>query len=240
MNLPKNASKFLVDRDTRTTVDPDGTEHKTEAEKSRAIEKSTEPDYIKLYTRMWCEFNGIPERYRLLFLELASRMSYCNKSDLDSSQIVYTGEPVASSICSALGWKQKDSLMKGLKALCDCNAIKKVNRAVYQINPSYAGRGEWKYNSKYDRGGVENLVATFDFAKGTVQTKIIWTDDGQDTELNAMYRQMLGVKPGEQAMLTETVTKPQPKEAKAPETAADEPTASGTTKKKQPRRRKAS
>lgn len=243
--IPKPNQKFISDKEVRTTVDADGNEETTTVEKTRAIERSTEPDYIKLYTRLWCEFNGIPERYRPLFLELATRMSYCNKTDLETSQTVYTGEPYATAICNALGWKQKDSLMKGLKALCSCGAIRKVNRAVYQINPSYAGRGEWKYNPKYDRGGVEDLVATFSFAAGTVETKIVWADDGEDNQLNSMYRAMLGTSPKvhDRASLTTTSRKKQPKQPEATEDAADAadaPTASGTTKKKQPRRRKVS
>ena len=157
-------------------------------ETTKKLEKSTEPDFIKLYTRMWCEFNGIPECHRALFLELATRMSYCNKTDLGASQIVYTGEPNASAICQAIGWKQKDSLMKGLKALVNCGAIRKLNRAVYQINPSYAGRGEWKYNPRLDRGGVEDLVATFNLRKGTVETQIVWktTDDENIPDVDAI------------------------------------------------------
>ena len=178
--IPKSNSRIISEREVKTTVDAEGIEQTTTVEKTRALERSTEPDYIKLYTRMWAEFTGIPEQHRALFLELACRMTYCNASSLGTSQIVYTGEPNATAICEALGWKQKDSLMKGLRALKKCGAILQVNRGVYQINPSYAGRGEWKYNPKLNRGGVEDLVAKFSFATGEVETEIIWADDGQE------------------------------------------------------------
>jgi len=185
---PKGSQRILSTKTTTTTTEADGEEHVVVVEMTKKLEKSTEPDYVKLYTRMWCEFNGIPECHRALFLELATRMSYCNKTDLGASQIVYTGEPNASAICQAIGWKQKDSLMKGLKALVNCGAIRKLNRAVYQINPSYAGRGEWKYNPRLDRGGVEDLIATFDLRKGTVETQIVWktTDDENIPDADAI------------------------------------------------------
>lgn len=230
MQIPQPNTKIISEKEVRTTVDAEGMEQTTTVEKTRALERSTEPDYIKLYTRMWCEFNGIPEKWRPLFLELATRMTYANKADLSTSQTVYTGEPFATAICSALGWKQKDSLMKGLKALKDCGAIRKVNRAVYQINPSYAGRGEWKYNPKFTRGGVEDLVATFNFREGTVETNILWADDGQPGPMNDMYRAMLGTSPRQHdtAIITTTRKKPQ-KPAQEAQEAPEEPLPGQTT-----------
>lgn len=158
---------------------------------TRKVEPSGEPDYIKLYTKMWCEFNGIPVAYRNLFLELALRMSYTDADDLDNSQTVYTGKPISTTICKRLGWKER-MYLKGLKALCDCKAIKRVNRGFYQINPTYAGRGTWKYNPKLQQGGIEKLVATFDFTEGTVDTNAVFAEtnlctgedeDGQVTQV---------------------------------------------------------
>lgn len=185
-----------------TKIDADGNESSTTIEKTRKIEVSSEPDYIKLYTAMWCEFNQIPVAYRQLFLELVGRMSYCNKCDLGKSQIVFLGEPISSDICRTLHWKSKDSLMKGLRALVKCNAIKKIARAVYQINPSYAGRGEWKYNPRLNRGGVEDLIATFNFKDKTVNTDIVWADDGEPSEYNEMMRNGIGCTAKDQTVMT--------------------------------------
>lgn len=194
--------KISIEKQITTTIDAEGNESSTTVEKTRKIELSTEPDYIKLYTAMWCEFNQIPVAYRQLFLELVSRMSYCNKSDLDQSQIVFLGEPISSAVCKALHWKSKDSLMKGLRALVKCNAIKKIGRAVYQINPSYAGRGEWKYNPRLNRGGIEDLIATFNFRDKTVKTEIIWADDGKENAFNETMREGLGCKCSDETVIT--------------------------------------
>lgn len=190
-------------KETIIKQDANGNITKDTIEKTKKIEKLSEPDYIKIYTNMWCEFNQIPEKWRGLFLQLAARMSWCRFSSEndDGGQIVYTGKPNGDDICRSLNWevstKTNSQLMKGLKELCKCNAIRKVNRGVYQINPAYAARGEWKYNPRANRGGVEDLIAIFNFKDKKVKTNIIWADDGTDNELNKIYREGLNIKPEE-------------------------------------------
>lgn len=150
---------------------------------TKTISGSTEPDYIKLYTKMWCEFNGIPEKWRPLFMALVCRMSYANPKAPSGGQTVYTIGSNATAIMADCGWTHRQTMYKGLQALCDCNAVRKVGRGEYQINPEYAGRGEWKYNPRLERGGVEDLVATFNFKAGTVSTGIAWTDDNDPSKV---------------------------------------------------------
>ena len=188
---------------TNTIEYADGTTESTHSEKTTAIKRNDEPDFIKLYTKMWCEFNNIPDAYRNLFLELVARMTYCNSCDLDKSQLVNTGKPWSDGIMKALHWKNA-MYQRGLKALCDCNAIKKINRGVYQINPQYAGKGEWKYNPRLNRGGVEDLIAVFKFKDKKVETQIVWADDGTDHPMNEMYREALNVQPSDDAALKTT------------------------------------
>lgn len=203
MKIPKRSTKISTEISTTTQIDSEGNETSTTIEKTKKVEISTEPDYIKLYTNMWCEFNEIPGVHRPLFLELVCRMSYCDKGDLPHSQIVATGGPFADSICRSLGWTSHESLKKGLRALLKCNAIKRVGRGFYQINPSYAGRGEWKYNPRLDRGGIEDLVATFRFKDGEVKTEITWADDGEDSDINIIMREGIGCRAKEKTVMTE-------------------------------------
>lgn len=189
-------------KEVHTHEDADG--NITIDTKEISFRKVREPDYIKLYTKLWCEFNGIPDAFKNLFLELALRMSYCNAKDLDNSQIVYTGGTVAKDIMKKMGWTSKRMYQKGLNVLCECDAIRKVARAEYQINPSYAGRGGWKYNPRENQGGVEDLVARFSFKNKNVDTEIIWADDGSDSESNKMYREGLEVKKIDETVLTTT------------------------------------
>lgn len=178
---------------------------RSETRTTRKVEPLGEPDYIKLYTKMWCEFNNIPVAYRNLFMELVIRMSYANATDIQHSQTVYTGKPYSDCICKTLGWKT-NMYQKGLKVLCDCGAIRRINRGVYQINPSYAGRGTWKYNPKLKQGGVQDLVAVFNFRERTVETNIDWVkantmamsdEYGRDIDINMQSIETMEFKSNE-------------------------------------------
>lgn len=197
-------NRFITEKQTTIQEDADGNIKTSSVEKVTNIQRNNEPDYIKLYTKMWCEFNDIPMAYRELFLQLVIRMTYCNSADLGNSQLVNTGKPWSTSIMKALNWKDR-MYQKGLKALCECEAIKKVGKGVYQINPRYAGRGEWKYNPRLERGGIEDLVATFNFKDKSVDTKIVWADDGEDTPMNEAYRQGMGVSAKQETVLKSTI-----------------------------------
>lgn len=155
----------------------------------KAISKDTEPDYIKIYTAMFFEFKQFPTQYRELFLQLAMHMTYCNAEDLEGSQLVCVSGYIKKKIMIACGWTSESSLTKGLKALCKCGAIRRVARGQYQVNPEFAGRGAWRYNSKLKQGGLKDLVATFQFSDCSVQTDFIYNDDidGYDIPDRIMY-----------------------------------------------------
>lgn len=199
---------LFTNKEVTTTIDADGNEKTTTKETTSKITRNDEPDYIKLYTKMWCDFNDVPERWRTLFLQIIMRMSYCNSSDLEHSQIVTIYGMVTDDICKSCGWTDKSNVRRGLKVLCDCNALKKVGRATYQVNPDYAGRGEWKYNPKLQRGGVEDLRATFDFKTKRVSTEIVWADDGSNSELNELFRDGMGVTKEDETVLKTTESIP--------------------------------
>lgn len=184
-----NNTKINQYKEVRTTEDADGNISTSTLEKTSTIAKSDEPDYIKLYTKTWCEFNEIPLRLRDLFLELIIRMSYADSSSPEESQTVFTGKPTSTAIMKALNLKQS-TYNQYLRELRECKAIRQVSRGVYQINPNYAGRGQWKYNPTLQSGGIADLKAEFDFVKGTVKTKIIWGDDkNADDPITRQHRE---------------------------------------------------
>lgn len=181
--MNNNSNKKIVsEKVTTIKVDANGNETKEITETTRRYEKLAEPEYIKLYTDMWCRFNDVPEAYVRLFLSMVVRMSYCDANDLEHSQLVNTGKPWSDMLLKECGWKSPSSLKKGLQALCNCNAIRRISRGVYQINPNFAGKGLWKYNPKLKQGGIADLVATFDFKNKTVDTKIVWGADEEYLE----------------------------------------------------------
>ena len=179
---------------TKTVVDSDGNIIKEEkSESTWTIERTGEPDFIKLYTDAWVPKKSnkdkedspagkktapargknaadgkdtaqpkLPAAYRFLFVVLASRMSYCDRDDLEHSQLVITEKPFRDEIMRIMGWGNRDSLQKGLRALCECNAIRKVSRGCYQINPRFASKGQWKYNPRIPQSNVEGLKKYYD------------------------------------------------------------------------------
>lgn len=162
--------------ETERTINENGTLIE-ERQKQKTIKKDQEPDYIKIYTRMWFDFKQFPTKYRELFLQLAIRMSYCNAIKPNQSQVVAVIGVIKDEIMEACGWKTVDPLTKGLKSLCDCGAIRRTSRGCYQINPEFAGKGPWRYDPKLERGGVKDLVTTFHFGNGTVETDIFYADE---------------------------------------------------------------
>ena len=193
--------------ETVKTIDEHGNETVyqivNQKEMTSSITKNDEPDYIKIYTKIWAEFNNIPLAYRELFLRLATRMTYCNGNDLGDAQLVQTGKYFSDEDKKKLGWK--DAMYnRALGELVKTGAIRRVAKGLYQINPSYAGKGEWKYNPKLECGGVEDLVASFNFKDGTVETVITWADNGTDDEMNYIYRDGMNVKAKDETVLKTT------------------------------------
>jgi len=214
------SKNYMHKTEIHSIEDAEGNVQTTTKETLTKFQRSEEPDYIKLYTEIWTRFNGIPPAYRGLFLELATRMSYANSSSPNEAQVVYVFKQVRENIMAKLGWKLA-MLKKGLTELVKCNAIKRLSNGIYQINPTYAGKGEWKYNPKLQQGGIEDIIATFSFKNKTVDTQIVWADDGTKSELNDLYRQGLNVCPDQEAVLkTTTATSP----SDAPTSPPDAPT----------------
>ena len=165
---------------------------------------NTEKNFIKLYTKMWFDFNKIPNDIcRDLFLQMMTYITYCNTNDLPHSKIVYLIGSTKQSIMLKLNIV-KTHFHRLVKTLIKCNAIKKIPRGEYKINPKYARKGEWKYNPKLNRGGVEDLVATFTLSAKNgcnVETEIVRADDGSNTPYDNYNKENLG----KNSMLKETV-----------------------------------
>lgn len=180
-------ASFYEEIQEHTKEDAEGNITVDTVRKTKNVKKSDEPDYIKIYTNMWSEFNQIPIKWRLLLLALAHRMSYADlpagdnpneKKDYGGQTVITSGK-AGQAICKECGWKTTDPLYRGLQALQECGAIRKIERAIYQVNPQYAGRGGWYYSPHDEQGGISNLVATFNFRDKTVDTRIVWATDNQ-------------------------------------------------------------
>lgn len=170
MYLEKTTIHEVEDKDGNLTTD-------TVKETKTYHPNSGEPEYIKIYTSMWCDFNQIPERWQPLFLALATRMTWADCTDKEhyGGQLVAVNGPIRDDIIDEMGWTTRQPLQRGLRVLRECGAIRMVSRGFYQINPSYAGRGFWKYNPSKEQGGIENIKVYFDLKNKKVDTHIEWS-----------------------------------------------------------------
>ena len=174
--------KIISDIEVNKTLDDKGNIKERRISKREVTIENGEPSYIKLYTKVWMEFYGVPSAYKELFIALAMNMTACDSDDLEHSQLVNTCKPYDDIYMKACGWSSKDSLKKGLNALCACNAIKRVARGVYQINPSFAAKGKWLDGKDGDTAfsGVKKFVATFDFINGSMTTDVTYADEDEE------------------------------------------------------------
>ena len=69
--------KVLSDVEVKQTVDSKGNVKERRISKHEVTIENGEPSYIKLYTKMWMEFYGVPNAYKELFIALAMNMSVC-------------------------------------------------------------------------------------------------------------------------------------------------------------------
>lgn len=167
---------------TEVLDDSGKVKEKRVVKKEFAKSYDTEPEYIKLYTDVWCTFYDVPVVYKELFLQLAMHMTPVDCNSLETSQLVYTTGPMRDYYIKSCGWKSYESMAKGLKALCECNAIKKIKNGIYQVNPSFAARGKWLDAKDGEDGkftGLKSLRLTFDFLSGKMSTDVTYSEDDQ-------------------------------------------------------------
>jgi|GEM_PF-5184937 len=165
--------------------------------------KNNEPEFIKIYESGYSQLLELTNPiYCSLFMFLATHMTYCDTANHaeHGGQIIYTGKPFSDHIRKKFKWSER-MLYVGLDVLCKAGALRKIKRGAYQVNPKYAGRGEYKFNAKLERGGIEDLSKSFNVDDGEVKNEIIYADNGESTKYNDNWRTGLGVKASDDAVL---------------------------------------
>lgn len=97
----------------------------------------------------------IPFRWERFFQAL------CRKTGDDG--LIHTGGAAASELAIECGWSGKSSVFVGLKALCDCGAIRQIEKGIYQANPQSPqfespSRGQRSFKDEAER--TNHLVPT--------------------------------------------------------------------------------
>lgn len=105
--------------------------------------------YIRIDTESWQRDNKIPEEYRSFFICLACNMGNIDLYDFDADcfdtrQAVIMDRGLAERLCGEMGWSGMAQLRRGIRALCDCGAIRRAATGVYEVSKRYASLGARK------------------------------------------------------------------------------------------------
>ena len=97
-----------------------------------------EPDFVKYYSKTMATLFGVGTTAMKLFMCLANRMEYA-----DTGQVVFLSPARRRNIQKELKIG-KSAFDKSLRTLRDSGLVVRVENNVYALNPSIAGKGEWK------------------------------------------------------------------------------------------------
>lgn len=129
MSTPSNSSNNM----TETVITTKGSMPNEASPESGSVEKQTEPAMKKDSLEGFLPCRSVPERWTQLLSALHRKTGH--------NGVVYTVGSAASELAIECGWSGKSSVYTGLKALCDCGAIRQVKRGTYYINPQILQSG---------------------------------------------------------------------------------------------------
>ncbi len=152
----------------RTVVDY---ENGTVIEQEFIHKRGAEPPFIKLYLDCLCDFKGLSKSLNPILLEFLKYMTYANTSDPNGGQIIYLNAALKKNIAIATG-KTVKRVEQAITDFVKTGVFARIATGTYQVNAELFGKGDWK--------DIKNIRATFDFAKGTVETEIIKDDKRQE------------------------------------------------------------
>lgn len=141
-------TNVVIDKDTGEVLSTE----------ERYINKSAEPDYVKLYIDAWCAFKAVKGVNINFLYKLLPLMTYANDGQYIGATTFFR-----KMIAEELGWSEKSALNRfaqEIKKLCNAGVLKRVSSQTYQVNPELIGKGEWK--------DIKKLRATFNLETGEV------------------------------------------------------------------------
>lgn len=125
-----------------------------------------EPDYVKLYLDTVLTFNSLPITLNPILNELLKRMTYA-----DDEQTIAINKAIKEKIAAKCGITTK-RVQQVISQLTKKGVFVQIARGYYRVNPYVFGRGSWR--------DIQNIRATFDFAKHTINADIIQEQEDDD------------------------------------------------------------
>lgn len=129
----------------------------------------TEPAYIKLYLEDLLKItNCMRSNLKVIYY----LMTYCTFASDKYPMCVQLSTGAKKMMMTEIGYKTLQSIDNSLMALRKAGLIKRVAEGVYQLNPRYFGRGDWRDIAKlrmtvdYDNNGkIINTLVTYNGGK---------------------------------------------------------------------------
>lgn len=148
-----------IKKSIETTETKDEYGRVTESEsiiRTVSIGRSGEPEYVKIYTNNFKLIKDLKNESLKIFLILCQHVGYADVSDKAGGQLVKIDKDIKEKIMNELDISLS-TLSRGLADLKNHKLIKKIDGAIYQMNPFLVGRGFWEYRPSYRSGGVGDL-----------------------------------------------------------------------------------
>lgn len=133
---------------------------------SQTYRQSTEPDFVKVYYKIFlafCDVNDVPVEF---LLALCDYITYANS---DGKGQIFSNKLMKSQIGAKLCIKTS-MVEKYLKRCKDNGILIPIGdlRGVYEVNPYFIAKGSWQ--------DIKKLQANFDFVSGRWQTRLTLED----------------------------------------------------------------
>lgn len=124
-------------------------------------EKTSEPNFIKLYLDHLAIFNGVSLTVNPILAEILRRTTYAD--DKAGGHQVVINRAVKKRIAETLKCSES-KINNAITVFVDNHYLKRLDRGLYEVNPNYFGKGDW--------GNIQKLRANYDYTEHTITTEI--------------------------------------------------------------------
>ena len=133
--------------------------------KEEVIQKyiESEPEYIKMYLGDIIHLCSLPKSYLRVLIFLLRNVNFAND---EYPMCVLIPSGLKRKMMDRIGFSNIRSINNVLSDLAKVGILRRIENSVYQLNPHYFGRGNWKDIRKiravveYDPGSVERKIKT--------------------------------------------------------------------------------
>lgn len=124
-------------------------------------EKTSEPNFVKLYLDHLAIFNGVSLTVNPILAEILRRTTYAD--DPAGAQQVVINRAIKKQISKILDCSES-KINNAITVFVNNDYLRRIDRGLYAVNPKYFGKGDW--------GNIQKLRATYDYVDHDVAAEI--------------------------------------------------------------------